>query len=119
MSICPSPAAFPSPAGVGAAAVCCPLGHGCSGTPGTVETQIAFQQNGVLQRSAFAQTATTGLQSPLDAVVIHMLLTGCHLKMRYESSENDRFFCFGEKMSPKGSLLDVSLPFRHQKVVSQ
>lgn len=31
----------------------------------------------------------------------------------------DRFFCFGEEMSPKGSLLDVSLLFRLHRVVSQ
>lgn len=78
-----------------------------------------FQKHCLSRRDDFAETVTTGLQSPMDAVVICMLLIGYHLQMRDESYKNDEFFCFGEKMSPKGSLLDVSLHFRLQKVRSQ
>ena len=127
MSVCPSPAAFLSPAGVGAAAVLwrsrSRLQQGVWDSGDKLSTNgpklCAFRERCVSQRDAFAETATIRLQSPLDAVVIRMLLIGYHLQMRDESSENDGFFCFDEKMSPKRSLLDVSLPFRLQKVVSQ
>lgn len=59
------------------------------------------------------------LQSPLDTFVICVLLIGFLWQMRDEPSENDRLFCFDGKMSLKGNLLNVSLPFKLQKVVSQ
>lgn len=95
VSVCPSLAAFLSAAGIGAAAVLrfseSLLQEGIHDTGDKLSTNDpklhAFWERCVSWRDALAETAATGLQSPLDAVVMCMLLTGYHLKMRAQFSE--------------------------------
>lgn len=108
---------------------CCALGLSVTAEVETVETKCplmalnnlitCFSGALCIWSSTFTETATTKLQSPLDTFVIRVLLISYHWQRRDEPSENDRLFCFDEKMSSKGNLFNASLPFRLQKVALQ
>lgn len=106
LSVCPSLLPFPSPSGVGALRLRVTAGDKVSTNGSKLLNYMLFKSLVYLKQYFYSNSE---LQSPLDTFVICVLLSGFHWQRRDEPSENDRLFCFDEKMSPKGNLFNASL----------